>query len=79
MIILKFIKMKHDANMRTHSYGSRQSPVAGSCEHGSQPSVSIKIGKFLDQKSDYQLFKKDCVPWSYRLINCSFTLSFPNA
>jgi hypothetical protein len=34
--------------------------VAGSCEHGNEPSGSIKGGKFLDWLSDYQLLKKDC-------------------
>jgi hypothetical protein len=28
--------------------GSRQGPVAGSCEHGSEPSGSIKGKEFLD-------------------------------
>jgi hypothetical protein len=27
--------------------GSRQGPVAGSCEHGNEPSASIKTGNFL--------------------------------
>jgi hypothetical protein len=30
------------------SSGSRQEPVAGSCEHGTEPSGSIKGGEFLD-------------------------------
>jgi hypothetical protein len=30
-----------------------QGPVAGSCEHGNEPSVSIKGREFLDQLSDY--------------------------
>jgi hypothetical protein len=28
--------------------GSGQGPVAGCCEHGNEPSVSMKGGKFLD-------------------------------
>jgi len=28
--------------------GSGQGPVAGSCEHGHEPSVSVKGGEFLD-------------------------------
>jgi hypothetical protein len=28
-------------------------PVAGSCEHGNEPSSSIKGGEFLDHPSDY--------------------------
>jgi hypothetical protein len=30
------------------SSGSGQGPVAGSCEHGNEPSGSIKVGEFLD-------------------------------
>jgi hypothetical protein len=30
------------------SSGSGQGPVAGSCEHGNEISVSMKDGKFLD-------------------------------
>jgi len=29
----------------------------GSCEHGNEPSGSIKDGEFFDQLSDYQLLK----------------------
>jgi hypothetical protein len=33
--------------------------VAGSCEHGNEPSgFMIKGGEFLDQLSDYYIFKK---------------------
>jgi hypothetical protein len=37
--------------------------VADSCEHGNKHLGSIKSGGFVDQLSNYQLFKKDCVPW----------------
>jgi hypothetical protein len=33
--------------------------VAGCCEHGNDPSGSIKSGKYLDQLRDYWLVKKD--------------------
>jgi hypothetical protein len=33
------------------SFGSGQGQVTGSCEHGNEPSGSIKCGKFLDQLS----------------------------
>jgi hypothetical protein len=36
--------------------------MAGSCEHGNEPSISIKGGEFLDYLSDYQLLKKDSAP-----------------
>jgi hypothetical protein len=38
--------------------------VAGSCEHGNEPLVHIKGREFIEQLRDYQLFKKDSVPWS---------------
>jgi hypothetical protein len=34
-----------------NSFGSGLGQVAGSCEHGDEPSVSIKCGEFLDQLS----------------------------
>jgi hypothetical protein len=34
------------------------------CEHGYEPSGFIKGGEILKQFSDYQLLKKDSVPWS---------------
>jgi hypothetical protein len=36
--------------------------VAGCCEHGNEPSGSIKSGEFLDQLSDYLFVKKDYTP-----------------
>jgi hypothetical protein len=41
--------------------------VAGSYEHGNEPSGSAKAGKFLDELSDCQLFK-DSAPWSLLLL-----------
>jgi len=38
--------------------------VAGSCEHGNEPSGPIKGGEFLDKLSDYLLLKKVPDPWS---------------
>jgi hypothetical protein len=32
--------------------------VAGFCKHGIEPADSVEDMKFLDQLSDYQLFKK---------------------
>jgi hypothetical protein len=32
--------------------GSRQGPVAGSCEQGYEPSSSIKFGNFFEQLSE---------------------------
>jgi hypothetical protein len=44
--------------------------VAGSCEHGNEPSGSTKGERYLYQLSEYQLLKKQCAPWSL-LINGS--------
>jgi hypothetical protein len=44
--------------------GSVQGPVAGCCEHGNEPSGSIKGREFLDKLSDCQLLKKDSAPFS---------------
>jgi hypothetical protein len=38
---------------------------AGCCEHGNEPSGSIKCGEFLDQMRDRQLLEKDSAPWYY--------------
>jgi hypothetical protein len=35
----------------------------GSCEHGNEPSGSLKEGEFLGQLSDFWLLKKDSAPW----------------
>jgi hypothetical protein len=35
------------------SFGSRKRLVAGCCEHGNEPSGSIKGGEFIDELSDY--------------------------
>jgi len=40
-------------NCGLDSYGSEQRPMAGSCDHCSEPSGSMKGGEFLDKLSDY--------------------------
>jgi hypothetical protein len=40
------------------SAGSGQDPDAGFCEHGNEPSGSIKCEEFLDQLSDYNLYRR---------------------
>jgi hypothetical protein len=44
------------------SSGSGHRPVAGCCESVNERWGSIKGGEFLEQLSDCQLLKKDCVP-----------------
>jgi hypothetical protein len=39
--------------------------VVGSCEHGNEPSDSIKGREFLDYLSDCQFLKKDPAPLNY--------------
>jgi hypothetical protein len=46
------------------SAGAEYGPVAGSYEHGTESSGSIKGGEFLDQPSDCQLLKKYSASWS---------------
>jgi hypothetical protein len=48
----------------TDPCGSGWGLVTGSCEHGNEPSVSLKNREFLDQLSKYYLLKKDYVAWS---------------
>jgi hypothetical protein len=55
------------------SAGSVYGPVAGYCEHGNEPSVSIRDEEFFDQLSDYQLLKNYSAPWN-NLI-CVLSLS----
>jgi len=38
--------------------------VAGICECGNEPSVSMKCGEFLDWLNTSELLKKDSAPWS---------------
>jgi hypothetical protein len=38
--------------------------VAGSFEHGNEPSFSVKDGEFLDYVSDHPFVKKDPASWS---------------
>jgi hypothetical protein len=48
--------------------GSGKGHVAGSCEHGHEPSAFIKGGEFLDYLNDYELLKMDFAPWSESVI-----------
>jgi hypothetical protein len=38
--------------------------VVGCCEHGNEPSGSIKGGEFLHYLSDCKLLKKDSATWN---------------
>jgi hypothetical protein len=39
--------------------------VAGSCEHGNEPSGSIKSGEFLDNLSILLTSQEESAPWSW--------------
>lgn len=52
------------------SHGKGQGPVVGFCEHGYEPSGSLRaVYSFLDQQSRYQLFKKDLAPKSRLVVS----------
>jgi hypothetical protein len=38
--------------------------MVGFCEHGNEPSASMKKAGSFDKLSDYQLFKEYPTPWS---------------
>jgi hypothetical protein len=38
--------------------------VEGSCEHAYEPSVFKNVGEFLEWLHNWQLLKKDSIPWS---------------
>jgi hypothetical protein len=50
--------------MRSCASGSRIRISGTSCEHGNEPSVSIKDEEFLDYLSDCQLLTEESGPWS---------------
>jgi hypothetical protein len=59
-IILKWILVKQDGGIETGLI----LPVARSCEHGNEPSSSIKCGIFLEWLSDCWLIKNDSALWT---------------
>jgi hypothetical protein len=46
--------------------------VAGCCEHGNEPSGSVKGKEFLDKLSYYELLNKDSAPYT-SLVNVMST------
>jgi hypothetical protein len=48
----------------TNGLGLGRIIFEGSCEHGNEPSGSIKLWEILEQLSDWWLLKKDPTPWS---------------
>jgi len=43
-------------------YCKRVAQDRDQCEHGNEPSGTIKGGEFVDQLSDHSLLKKNCTP-----------------
>jgi hypothetical protein len=48
--------------------------VASTCECGDEHSVSMTCGEFLDWLRAGWLLKKDCAPWSERVIKLVYFL-----
>jgi hypothetical protein len=69
MIILKRRLNKRDGKKYAAS-GLGQGHVSGCCEHGNEPSDSIRCEKILDQ-----LLKYDYVPWSQAFYNATCLVS----
>jgi hypothetical protein len=44
-------------------YGSGYGPVEGCCEHGNEPSGSIKCWEVLEWLHNWRLLKKSSAPW----------------
>jgi hypothetical protein len=43
--------------------------VVGCCEHGNEPSDSIKSGEFLDELRNYQVVQTDCAFYGVSLLH----------
>jgi hypothetical protein len=54
----KWTLMKSSTPLWLDSRSSGQRPMAGSCEHGNEPSGSIKCWEFLSWLTSYQLLKR---------------------
>jgi hypothetical protein len=64
---LRFILGKWDGAVWTGFIFSVQRPVAGSYEHGYEPSGYIKYWEILESRSCWWLLKKGLAPRSYEL------------
>jgi hypothetical protein len=59
-----WILEKQDRGCGLDSSGLGQGSVAGSCEHGNEPSDFMKCWKFLEWLCECWLLNKDSVPWT---------------
>jgi hypothetical protein len=57
-VILKWVFKKWDREHRLDLSGSGQGQMAGCCECGNEPSVSMKSGKFIDWLTTCWIFKE---------------------
>jgi hypothetical protein len=46
--------------------------VTGCCEHGNEPSCSIKGGEFFDKLSDFKVLKNGFSPWSQLIYSFTY-------
>jgi hypothetical protein len=60
-IILKHIFRNRMGRRALHLSGSGQGQVAGSCECGNEPAVSIKCKEFFDLLRNCQLVRNGCI------------------
>ena len=67
-ITLRWIlEMQNKGGWAGQIFVSGYGPVASSCEHGNQPSSSIKSSEFLGQLKNYWLLKKKSAPCRWLL------------
>jgi hypothetical protein len=62
--VIKYTLKEEVEMMSLDSCASVWGPMASSYDHGYEPSICIKGGKFSDQLSDSQLLKEEPAPWS---------------
>ena len=63
-MILKWFFKKWVGRRGLDYSGSGETQLAGACERGEEPSVSMKCGEFLDSMKNCKLRRKDCAAWS---------------
>jgi hypothetical protein len=56
--------LRQDVVVQTGLIWLRIGPVEGSCEHGNEPSGSVKFSEIVECLSDWQLLKMGSALWS---------------
>jgi hypothetical protein len=62
--MLEWMLERYDGVVWTGLIWSGWGPVGGCCEHGNEPSGSIKCWTILEWLRTWQLLKKGSAPWS---------------